>query len=346
MTIRILVAEDSPTARALLVAIFREDPELEVIGEAIDGIMAVRMAKSLRPDVITMDLNMPGLDGFEAIRRIMAEAPVPIVVVSGSMERDQIASSVRALSVGALTVLHRPRGPGHADFDEQRRQMLAAVKSLAEVRVVRRRQPTLPRSVLSAPRPAGTPALIAIAASTGGPAALHRILSDLSGTLHIPLLIVQHIAVGFGTGLVDWLNSASTRTVKLAETGERALERVVYVAPDERHLGIAPDGTLIISAAKPIGGHRPSGTFLFESVAHSYGSRAIAIILTGMGRDGVDGLRAVRQSGGQVIAQDEESSVVFGMPAAAISAGVVDVVLPLASIAPHLARSLEVPRAR
>jgi two-component system chemotaxis response regulator CheB len=196
------------------------------------------------------------------------------------------------------------------------------------------------------PRPGGTPLraasaaqrrrLVAIATSTGGPGALQGLLSGLSADFSAPILVVQHITVGFTPGLAAWLNSVCDLQVKVAEHGEPLAPHTVYLAPDDRHLGVSPMPTILLSSAPPIGGFRPSGTFLFESVARAFGAAAIALILTGMGEDGVEGLRAVRQTGGRILAQDEESSVVFGMPGAAIAAGLADLVLPLEAMAARL----------
>jgi two-component system chemotaxis response regulator CheB len=178
--------------------------------------------------------------------------------------------------------------------------------------------------------------VIAVAASTGGPAALQRLLADLPADFGVPLAVVQHITPGFVRGLADWLNGSCDLRVKVAEGGEPLAPHTVYLAPDGHHLGLAGPDTVALSAAPPVGGFRPSATHLFESVARACGPATTAVILTGMGDDGVAGLRAVRRAGGRVIAQDEKSCVVFGMPGAAVAAGLADLVLPLDGIAPQL----------
>jgi two-component system chemotaxis response regulator CheB len=212
---------------------------------------------------------------------------------------------------------------------------------MAGVRVVRRWNPT-PERVSVAPPPIiaeGRKAdLLAIATSTGGPGALYRIFSELSADFPVPILVVQHIAHGFVSGLAAWLNGASKLRVKVASDGERIQPGCVYIAPDDVHLGLRDRNTLDISSANPVAGFRPPGTFLFESVARVYGNRALALVLTGMGEDGLPGLRAMHNAGAQVIAQDEETSVVFGMPGAAVAAGIADSVLPLDLIAGRLLR--------
>lgn len=337
--IRVLVAEDSPTSRALLVEILRADPEVEIAGEAANGVEAVEMTKRLRPSVVTMDIRMPKMDGFQATRQIMIETPTPIVIVSGSLDVREVEVSMHALKAGALTLVPKPQGPEAPEFEEQARRFRDTVKAMSQVKVVRR-WPERPR-----PEPLPSPQVntgararvIAVGASTGGPAALARVLSELPGDFPVPLLIVQHIARGFMPGFAAWLNSSSALRVKLAQEGEPLLPRTVYLAPDDKHLGVTPDrSAIVVSGAAPIGGFRPSASFLFESVARAFGAAGVSVILTGMGQDGIEGLRAVRAAGGRVLAQDEETSVVFGMPGAAVAAGLADLTLPLGAIALRL----------
>jgi two-component system chemotaxis response regulator CheB len=336
---RVLVAEDSATARELLVAILRSDPELQVVGEASDGAEAVALAQRLRPDVVTMDIRMPRMDGFAATKEIMITIPTPIVIVTGSTKAREVEVAMHALRAGALAVLHKPRGPEAPAFEEAARQLVATVKAMAQVKVVRHWRPAPTRPGGTPPRAASATQrgrLVAIATSTGGPGALQGLLSGLPVDFSAPILVVQHITAGFTPGLASWLNSVCGLQVKVAEHGEALAPHTVYLAPDDRHLGVSPTATLLLSSAPPIGGFRPSGTFLFESAARAFGAAAIALILTGMGEDGVEGLRAVRQAGGRILAQDEESSVVFGMPGAAIAAGLADLVLPPEALASRL----------
>lgn len=335
--IRVLVAEDSVTARELLVGMLRSDPEIAVIGEAQDGLEAVTMTKRLRPDLVTMDIRMPRIDGFEATKRIMIEAPTPIVIVSGSVNVQEVEVSMHALRAGAVALLPKPRGPRSPGFDGEAAQFLATIKSMAQVKVVRH----------WAPRPSHRPAivvppvdhrnvrLIAIAASTGGPAALQRLLADLPGDLVPPIVVVQHIARGFVEGMARWLNLTSSLQVKVAEADEPLSAGTVYLAPDQRHLGVA-GGRIRLSDGEPVDGFRPSASHLFASAAREYGPSMVAVILTGMGQDGLEGLRTARAAGALIVAQDEETSVVFGMPGVAVAASLTHAVLPLPAIAPHL----------
>jgi two-component system chemotaxis response regulator CheB len=339
--IRVLIAEDSATCLRLLTEIIESDPRLSLIATATHGGEAVSKTRELRPDVVVMDIHMPMMDGFEATRQIMTETPTPIVIVSGSVDVNQVGVSMHALRLGALALLPKPSLIGDVDFDDMARQFTASICAMAGVRVVRRWSATTQPLTSIPPPPTATakPAeLIAIAASTGGPGALYRILSELPGELPVPILVVQHIALGFIEGLAVWLDGASKLRVKVATSNERLQPGTVYLAPDDRHLGLRDRSTLDISHAAPIAGFRPSGTFLYQSVAQLYGKNALALVLTGMGDDGLPGLRAMHDAGAHVIAQDEETSVVFGMPGAAVAAGVTDVTLPLDMIAGRLVR--------
>jgi two-component system chemotaxis response regulator CheB len=343
--IRVLVTDDSPTAREFLVQILGSDPEIRVIGEASDGAEAVAATQRLRPDLVTMDIHMPRLDGMEATREIMITTPTPIVIVTGSHRACDVGASLEILRCGALDVLFKPPDPRSADFPTAARRLIATVKAMAGVKVVRHWRPgraaggaASPATVTVTPGEARA-RIVAIAASTGGPAALQRLLSDLPATYPLPILVVQHITPGFTAGLAGWLAGTSRQRVKLAQQGEPLAPGTVYLAPDDLHLGTASRGGTSfvgLTPAPPIGGFRPSANHLFESVARDYGPAALALILTGMGDDGVTGLRAVRKAEGQVIAQDEKTSIVFGMPGAAVAAGLASTVLPLDLIAPRL----------
>ncbi len=350
--IRVLVAEDSPTARTLLVAMLDSDPEIEVIAQAATGIEAVEMAERLEPDLITMDIHMPELDGFEATERIMLRSPRPIIIVSSQARDADVSLSLDATRAGALLVLPKPEGPGSGHFSNDQRQLVTMVKALSRVKVVRRwrgsgplrHSPSEGNADTSVART--TPArrgsqqtarakaiMVAIAASTGGPAALRDLLAMLPADFAAPILIVQHIAKGFVQGLATWLGTDSRLKVKVAADGEVPSPGTVYVAPDGLHMEVrktSPDHFRIsLTSSAPMGTFRPSASRLFSSVAASVGSRALAVILTGMGDDGVAGLLDIHRVRGAVIAQDETSSVIYGMPREAVRAGVVDEVVSL-----------------
>lgn len=338
--IRVMVVEDSPTARALMVEILQSDPDINVVGEASHGAEAVELSSKLRPDLITMDIHMPIMDGFTATKHIMARQPTPIIIVSSSMSGPDVEHSLNAIQAGALMVLPKPDNPASARFDYRRTELVTMAKAMASVKVVRRWNPG-PTPV---PGPhkshTGSVRIVAIAASTGGPAALHRIFTSLPRTFRLPIVVVQHITAGFIGGLADWLRASCPLEVTVAEHGEELRPGHVYLAPDTRHLGVTSTGRVAVSDDAPRNGFRPSGDHLFESVAAAYGSSVAGVVLTGMGSDGVDGLRAVKAAGGHVLAQDEASSIVYGMPKEAVASGVVDSILTLDEIAPRLVHLL------
>lgn len=341
--VRVLIAEDSVTARELLVSILQADAGIDVVGTAGNGQAAVELTRRLRPSLVLMDIHMPLLDGFEATKRIMIEAPTPIIIVTAAANLRDVEVSLRAVQLGALTAVPKPSDPGAPDFAACARRLVSLVKALSEVKVVRRRW--LPG--VAGDAPLGPPPLpirysplqlVAVAASTGGPAALYRLLEHLPRDIGVPIAVVQHIADGFGPGLVSWLGSGAPLPVKLAEEGERLAPGTVYVGPTQRHIEVTAEGAIALSSGPPVGGFRPSASVLFASAAKAYGNRAAGVILTGMGTDGVEGLRALRRAGGCVLAQDEQSSVVFGMPGATIAAGLADVVAPVEGLAKSLGR--------
>jgi len=333
----VLVADDSASQRMRLISWLESDPELEVVGWATNGLEAVRLALALKPDVVTMDLRMPVMDGIEATRRIMEECPTPVVMVTVSASRERQQFIAEAFDAGVLAILRKPiPGPNEK---ETVRELLRTVKSMSQVVVIRRWQggikPSFHSSVTSLPStPMGGKAaahrleVVTIGASTGGPQALKEVLSHLPSDFPLPVLVVQHIAQGFTAGLVDWLRleCAVPMRVVVEETPLRAPG--VYVALAGQHM-VVKGGSLILTDDPPVSGHRPSATLLFQSASRLHGPAVLGVLLTGMGDDGAAGLRDIKRAGGYTIAQDESTSVVFGMPAVAIAMGVVDHVLPL-----------------
>jgi len=336
---RVLVAEDSSTARALLVALFATDPEFEVVGEARDGHEAVELTKRLRPDIVTMDIYMPRMDGLEATRQIMRHSPTPIVIVSASLASDAVAASLKAVRAGALMAIAKPPGVGSHGFEAVHHNFLASIKALASVKVVGHRLHARVPPYVQAPNPSAVQSRVsiaALAASTGGPGALRSILDALPYDFPVPIVVVQHLASGFLPGFVEWLGTSCRLRVKSAREGDRLTPGSVYIAAEERHLEVTSTGVVRSTSDPPVDGFRPSASVMFESVGRAYGASGVGVILTGMGRDGVAGLRRIRTLGGRIIAQDEETCAVFGMPGAAIEAGLADFVLPLPSIAAKL----------
>lgn len=322
--IRLLVVEDSKTVQQALVAAFGSDPEIKVIGTAESGAAAVEAALNLRPDVITMDINMPGMNGFEATRAIMSSCPVPIVIVTGKMDPKDSATLFRVMEAGALMVQAKPEPlgtPGHADSVAN---LIRHVKLMSEIKVVRRSFAASPLAPLPAQLPAQLrdPAarikVVAIGASTGGPPLLRQILSGLAPDFDAAVLVVQHMAEGFTENFVHWLNQHSRLPVQLAENGMRIAPGRVYVAPDGSQMETGPGDRIVLSGAPAENGVRPSASTLFRSVARYYGRQATGVLLSGMGSDGAAGLKIMKDQGGITIAQNKESSVVFGMPFEAI----------------------------
>jgi two-component system chemotaxis response regulator CheB len=335
---RVLVVDDSAVARRLLVRILGARDGFDVVGEAENGRDAVRLAAELRPDVVTMDIRMPVMDGYEATRRIMAAAPVPIVMVSAH-QAGEVARSFGALEAGAVTVLPKPSGPASPDHDRQAEELVRTLAAMAGLRLVTRRSRSAPPAT-AAPRSAPARCgVVAIGASTGGPAALARILRGLPADLAAPVLVVQHIADGFDDGLANWLDSVGPLPVRLARDRDRPEPGRVLVAPNGSHMELRA-GRIALADGPPVGAHRPAATRLFSSVADEGGERALGVILTGIGRDGTDGLVALRRAGGHVIAHDEATCVVYGMPRAAVEAGAVDEVLPVGEVAAAIRRAV------
>jgi len=328
--IKVLVVEDSPVVRELLSHILSSDPGMEVVGTACNGEEALEAVERFKPDIITMDVQMPKMNGFDAARRIMETTPTPIVVVSGSLEPQEVSTTFRALESGALAVVRKPPGMGHPDHAESSSELIRTVKAMSEVKVVRRwaRATRVPvaaaaPSVIEAevkPSPVAIK-LIAIGASTGGPLALQAILAELPADFSAPIAVVQHIAPGFIRGFVEWLDRSTKLSVGIATHGEKLLPGRVYLAPDGSQMLVGNPGRILLTSDEPENGLRPSVSSLFRSVAHAYGQRAIGILLTGMGKDGAEELALMKQMGSITIAQDEESSVVYGMPKEATRMG-------------------------
>jgi two-component system chemotaxis response regulator CheB len=314
--IRVLVVEDSAVTLEYLCAVLAQDPDLEVAGTARDGQEAVAQAERLRPDVILMDIHMPRMGGLDATRRIMEKAPTPIVLVTSTVDPDETDLGFETIKAGALTLLGKPSGLGSPEAGE----LVRTVKLMAEVKVVRRwpRRPASERVWPSSPLAHGV-RVVAIGASTGGPAILAAILGGLRpGHAIPPILVVQHITPGFSAGLVEWLGKETRLTVRLARAGDPLHDRTVHVAPDGVEMGIAADGRIVLSPPASSSPFHPTVDHLFESVAAAYGARAMGILLTGMGRDGAAGLLRLREAGALTVAQDEATSVIFGMPGEAI----------------------------
>jgi two-component system chemotaxis response regulator CheB len=344
--VKVLVADDSGTARQLLSYVINQTADMQTVGEARDGREAVDMAAELQPDVILMDITMPHMDGLEATRLIMRKSPTPIVVVSASFTGRETEIAFQALRLGALTVMPKPAAPETPAQQAQIDGLVNTLRAMSDVRVIHHRwngKPPVSNGSATKDLPAVpvsatvSPEITAIVSSTGGPAALSEILRRLPVDVGLPIVIIQHIAADFLPSLVEWLSGVTLLAVKIAEEGEQPQVGTVYFAPGDRHLALTAERRFTSDVQRNTR-HVPSGDVLLESVARHYGEQAIGVILTGMGRDGARGLLSMHHAGAVTIAQDEASSVVYGMPCEAVNLNAAQHVLALMEIPGALVR--------
>ncbi len=344
--VRVLVVEDSLSIRKRILEILGADPDLEVVGEAEDGKTAIELCQALRPDVMTLDMMLPVMTGLAATEYIMAYCPTPILIVSASTNRGELFRTYEALAAGALDVLDKPTGK-ETDGEWEHR-LISTVKLLARIKVIthpraklgNRRYPLQIPSSLETRESSASCELIAIGASTGGPAAMRDLLKALPRNFPLPILFLLHLGRTFAGSFAEWLDGQSPLRVSYARDGEplpKAGQGRVLMAPPDRHL-VLRQGKLRLTSDPERHSCRPSVDVLFESLALESGPNCAACLLTGMGRDGAQGLLAIRQRGGTTVAQDEASSVVYGMPREAVLLGAAERILPLHQIAPMLMR--------
>jgi two-component system chemotaxis response regulator CheB len=340
--INVLIVEDSAVVREFLFQILASDPGIRVVGTAADGEDALTAVRGLKPDVITMDIHMPKIDGIATTRQIMETHPTPIIIITGSTDPGDVETTFRALDAGALAVLPRPTGIDHPEHETTARELIQTVKLMAEVKVIRRwprvgREIDARRIEEQRPiQPSEKIQIVAIGASTGGPPVVQRILESLAKDFPAPILLVQHMATGFTDGFVRWLSQSSTMPVHLAIHGEQILPGHVYVAPDEHQMKVGRGGRIVLNQDSPEHGLRPSVSYLFRSVGEAYGSGIVAGLLSGMGRDGAIELMMLKNGGALTFVQDRESSVVHGMAGEAIKLGAATLVLSAEKIGPTL----------
>ncbi len=352
--ITLLIVDDSEVSCQLLTYILKQEPIFNLIGCVSNGQQALEFVKKVVPDVIIMDIHMPKMDGFEATREIMRRHPIPIIISSAYYQLGDVNKSFQAIEAGALAILQKPKSITDPDFKKIAEGYIQTVKTVAEVKLITR---TLSSNYLKASSASVNPLthsltdpelshssteIIAIGASLGGPQALQLILAALPPDFSLPIFIVQHIAIGFTEGFVEWLKNSTKLTLKIGEDNEKIQKGFIYVAPSNRHLEVAKGRLIKISDASPDKGLRPSVAHLFQSVADVYGAKGTGIILTGMGSDGAAELLAMKKRGAITVAQSEKNCVLFGMPREAIQMGAACHVIDLDKIASfmiHLAES-------
>jgi len=339
--IRVLIVEDSLVVRELLKHIIGSDSRFDIVGAVESAEEALSLLDVVSPDVISLDIRLPGMNGLDFTLKVMNRRPTPIVVVAANVDDDELGIAMNALRAGALSVVEKPVGVSNAAFQTMAERLTTQLAIMSEVKVVRQGlgrglsfgavdAPPPPR-----PRRGQGYAMLGIVSSTGGPQALVQLLGGLPPNFPLPILLVQHITPSFLDGFVSWLAGITPFAVKIAAKGEVPVAGTVYVPPAERHLGLER-GQLVIRDTPPVSSQRPSGSVLLADMARDVGRLGIGVILTGMGADGAEGLAAMRKAGAYTIAQDEASSVVFGMPLAAKNLDAVIETLPLSAIAGRL----------
>jgi two-component system chemotaxis response regulator CheB len=338
---KVLIVEDSIFIQKILARIIESDSGLQVAGIAKNGKVAVDMARNLRPDVITMDIRMPVMDGFQATRLIMSENPIPILVVSSSVNDEDLKISFNAIQAGALDIMEKPRGHLSGDYLEIGRDLIHKIRLISEIRVFRHIMPKRPGVMVMPPKgiEKTRSRALAIGASTGGPSALFQILTSFDRDFPVPVFVTLHISEGFGKGCAEWIRRNSRVDVRVPVDGEHIQPGTVYFAPDDRVMRTVSRNFISVDAEKMNRRSMPINVMM-ESFAEVWGPGAVGVLLTGMGDDGARGMKNIRDGGGRTIAQDEETSVVFGMPREAIALGAADSVLPLERIPTQIVQYL------
>lgn len=339
VTIDVLVVDDSPLMQRIITRLLESDPRIRVVATAADGYEAIEKVEAIRPDVVTLDIQMPRMDGLEALQQIMRCAPTPVVMLSGVKEA---SAAVRALELGAVEFVAKPSGTVSIDLYKVRDELISKIRLATLVnlnRAVTKTEPLTPPVTLPRRPPMGGKErgawMLAIGASTGGPRALNTVLSRLPAELPASMLIVQHMPAGFTASFARRLDQHSPLHIEEARDGQAVTTGAAYVAPGGVHMVVTGEHGRPIIRLKdtpPVNSVRPSADVLMVSVARLNGARSMGVLLTGMGADGAEGLAQIKAAGGITLAQDRESSTIFGMPRAAIKRGVVDRVLPLSEI--------------
>lgn len=353
--IKILIVDDSQTETRIIKSMLESQEDMCVVGCARDGKEAVEMNARLKPDVITMDLEMPVMDGHTATRLIMAQNPIPIIIISSRLDDPMQDMTFLALDAGAVSVLAKPVDVSSAGIDKYKTKIIQTVRSMAEIKVVKRRFNTrgsieqshlLRESIHHASHKRGSFELVAIGTSIGGPQTLKHILSNLPQNFPVPIVIVQHMTKGFIDGYAQWLNEITNLKVKNVENNEILEKGKVYIAPDNYHFTVAREQNHLVAkliSGEPVAGFYPSITVLLRSVAKTCGPKALGVLLTGMGNDGADGLLEMKKAGAHTVIQDKNSCVVFGMAGVALSMGAVDKVIEIQEMPEYIASMTTAP---
>jgi two-component system, chemotaxis family, protein-glutamate methylesterase/glutaminase len=344
MPIRVLIVEDSSVFQTVLKNILSSSPEIEVVGIANNGVEGLSLIPKLQPDVICTDFHMPKMGGLEFTQQVMTQYPRPILVISVSVQPEQRHRIFELLEAGAVDIFPKPRSGLNSDVQLNQKMLINKIKILAGVKVFRKHasrpnaqsNPLPDQSQPPVTNSADGIKIVAIGTSTGGPQALQTIFERLPANFPVPIICVQHISHGFLDGLIQWLSATCPLSLTIASPGNTPQPGTIYFPPEGKHLELDNQERFVCSDAPPVGGHRPAVNVTFKSVAQIYGREAIAILLTGMGKDGAEGMLKIWQAGGFTIAQDQETSVIFGMPKEAIEMGAVKQILPIQRIAPCL----------
>ncbi len=340
--IRVLIVDDSNVFSDILTKILQSDIDIKVIGRAVNGIDAVNLVERVKPDVITMDIQMPLMSGVEATEEIMRRCPTPIIILSSYVNKRETKVCFDALKAGAVDVMEKPTGRTLLDYQEIEDELIKRVKIVAGVKVfshlnlskgLAERRTAIPKVITAKKQKIK---IVVIGASTGGPIAINTILSAFPPDFPVPCVVVQHIAKGFLDGFVNWLAMECRIKVKIAMPNERLESGVAYFPPEEHHMGFYKNGLMRLYNGLPYDSHRPSITLIMKAAAEVYSSGVLGVLLTGMGKDGAEGLKAIKAAGGKTIAQDEDTCAVFGMPKEAIENNAADHVLPIYKIAKQI----------
>jgi len=344
--VRVLVVDDSAFMRSMITKMLKEVPGLQVVDVGVDGEDAIQKVRTLRPDVVTMDVEMPKMNGLQALAVIMRSTPTPVIMLS-SLTQQGATTTIEALEMGAVDFVGKPSGTVSIDIHRVRDDLVNKILRASKVHPTHLATLSAPHTAtaplvmpVASRQPIGHSRVVAIGTSTGGPKALNEVIPRLPANLPAAVLVVQHMPAGFTRALAQRLNDLSPMAVREAAAGDALQSGVVLVAPGDFHMAVLPGGRIGLNQEAPVHNVRPAVDVLFASIARVYGRDGVGVVLTGMGSDGADGATAIKRSGGHVIAQDEATSVVFGMPRAVVEARASDVVAPLPRVADEIVRAL------